>query len=384
MSRGPETSFLGGSSYGHITHGNLAHIDVGKLAALSEYRARSSSLAVHPNFLNGWGYPPIYVPQVRTHWFPPHLVRMVPQNHAPEYTIQEFDYFVVIDFEATCDKLKNPHPQEIIEFPSVLVNGRTGQIEDSFRTYVRPTHHQQLTDFCKHLTGIQQSQVDQGVLLSDALLLHDKWLEEKGVKHKKFAVVTWSSCDCRVILESECRFKKLKKPPYFNRWINLKIPFAKAFDGARGKLKDAVELAGLTWEGRAHSGLDDAKNTANLLIDLMSRGVKLSITNTIKWEESADYPTVTQQQIPTRRPTYVATGYRWKNPPYITVVPKRASPTNEPCVYCYCGAASVKKEFKKSENEKDGFFFGCGKCNAYGPCCNFFKWVPASETVKAR
>ncbi|KAK9727142.1 hypothetical protein RND81_05G260900 [Saponaria officinalis] len=250
-----------------------------------------------------------YRPHIRTRWFPARLVQMVPQqSYAPENNNhQEFDYFVVIDFEATCDKLKNPHPREISEFPSVLVNGRSGEIEDSFQVYVRPTHNQQLTDFCKELTGIQQSQVDEGVVLSDALLLHDKWLEQKGVKRTRFAVVTWSNWDCRVILESECRFKKIKKPSYFNHWINLKIPFAEAFDGARCKLKDAVELAGLTWEGQAHCGLDDAKNTANLLIDLMARGVKLSITNTIMWQ-SPDDPTVTQQQIPCRpRPAYVAT-----------------------------------------------------------------------------
>jgi ERI1 exoribonuclease 2 len=78
---------------------------------------------------------------------------------------QEFQYFVVIDFEATCDKDRNPHPQEIIEFPSVLVNSATGQLEASFQTYVRPTYHQHLTEFCKELTGIQQIQVGYAVTM---------------------------------------------------------------------------------------------------------------------------------------------------------------------------------------------------------------------------
>jgi ERI1 exoribonuclease 2 len=60
-------------------------------------------------------------------------------------------------------------------------------------------------------------QVDRGVTLSEALLRHDKWLENKGIKNTSFAVVTWSNWDCRVMLESECRFKKIRKPPYFNR-----------------------------------------------------------------------------------------------------------------------------------------------------------------------
>ena len=83
------------------------------------------------------------------------------QVYPYEFQLQDFQYFVVIDFEATCDKGKNPHPQEIIEFPSVIVNSMTGQLEACFQTYVRPTCNQILSDFCKDLTGIQQIQVCQ-------------------------------------------------------------------------------------------------------------------------------------------------------------------------------------------------------------------------------
>lgn len=91
-------------------------------------------------------------------------IRMLSQSYRPDFQLQEFQYFVVIDFEATCDKVKNPHPQEIIEFPSVLVNSMTGQLEDYFQIYVRPTHNQLLSDFCKELTGIQQTQVCLGFI----------------------------------------------------------------------------------------------------------------------------------------------------------------------------------------------------------------------------
>lgn len=87
------------------------------------------------------------------------LLNMFPQNYQYDYRFQDFQYFVVIDFEATCDKEKNPHPQEIIEFPSVIVSSTTGQLEACFQTYVRPTCNQLLSDFCKDLTGIQQIQV---------------------------------------------------------------------------------------------------------------------------------------------------------------------------------------------------------------------------------
>ncbi|KAF2299254.1 hypothetical protein GH714_031128 [Hevea brasiliensis] len=198
-----------------------------------------------------------------------------------EFQFQDFQYFVVIDFEATCYKEKKKIPiHEIIEFASVIVSSATGQLEACFETYVRPTCNQLLSDFCKDLTGIQQIQVDRGVTLSKALLRHDKWLEKKGIKNTNFAVVTLSNWDCRVMLESECRFKKIWKPPYFNRWINLRIPFREVFGGVRCNQKEAVKMAGLAWQGRAHCGLDDAKNTALLLALLMRRGIKNSPSQT--------------------------------------------------------------------------------------------------------
>jgi len=72
---------------------------------------------------------------------------------------QEFDYLVVIDFESTCDQPVNLQPTEIIEFPAVLVNLNMQKLEGSFRTYVRPDCHPQLSQFCKLLTGIQQAEV---------------------------------------------------------------------------------------------------------------------------------------------------------------------------------------------------------------------------------
>lgn len=86
-------------------------------------------------------------------------VHMMAHSYLHDKLFQDFQYFVVIDFEATCDKERVPYPQEIIEFPSVIVSSITGQLEDSFQTYVRPTCNQHLTDFCKDLTGIQQTQV---------------------------------------------------------------------------------------------------------------------------------------------------------------------------------------------------------------------------------
>ncbi|XP_020585432.1 uncharacterized protein LOC110028070 [Phalaenopsis equestris] len=315
-----------------------------------------------------------YPAEPKIHYRP---YKMVPQGYPHELQFQEFQYFVVIDFEATCDKNNNLHPQEIIEFPSVLVNSFTGLQEAFFQTYVKPVHHQLLTDFCKELTGIQQIQVDAGVSLSEALLLHDKWLEDNGIKQKNFAVVTWSNWDCRVMLESECQFKGIRKPPYFNKWINLKVPFHEVFGSMHCNLKEAVELAGLAWEGRAHCGLDDARNTARLLSLLMRRGFRFSITSSMCQhftelpEPRRTDPAATQLPKPKEK---VAAGQGLQFQPSIE------PPIMDPAIYCFCGVKSSKCVVRKPGPMQGRWFFGCGNWTASRRAgCAYFVW---DETQK--
>lgn len=284
---------------------------------------------------------------------PVHM-NMMAHCYPHDKQFQDFQYFIVIDFEATCDKERVPYPQEIIEFPSVVVSSITGQLEGSFQTYVRPTCNQHLTDFCKDLTGIQQIQVDQGVTLSEALLRHDKWLESKGIKNANFAVVTWSDWDCQVMLESECRFKRIRKPPYFNRWINLRVPFHEVFGGGRCNLKEAVEKAGLSWQGRAHCGLDDARNTACLLALLMHKGFRFSITNSLTCDDSLTW------NVNPEKPVFVS--------------PRAQRQHQLPL--CYCGVKSSKGIVRKPGPKQGSIFFGCGNWSAArGALCQYFQWA---------
>lgn len=317
--------------------------------------------------------------------------KMLPQGHPHDAQLQEFQYFVVIDFEATCDKVNNPFPQEIIEFPSVLVNSATGKLEECFQTYVRPTYHQFLTDFCKELTGIQQIQVDRGVPLGEALLMHDKWLEDKGIKNTNFAIVTWSNWDCRIMLESECRFKRIRKPPYFNRWINLRVPFQEVYGDVRCNLKEAVQLAGLTWEGRAHCGLDDARNTARLLALLMHRGFKFSITNSLVWQPAAapQSTAATCHFSPDRSPDPVVVQLQHQHQqhkpkealgsPASQVNPSYAATPaggKDRAMYCYCGVLSRWSVVRKPGPMQGRYFFGCGNWTATRRAiCPYFAWA---------
>ncbi|XXG51472.1 hypothetical protein AAC387_Pa03g0026 [Persea americana] len=104
------------------------------------------------------------------------------------------------------------------------------------------------------------------------------------------------------------------------RWINSKLPFQKVLGGVCCNLKEPVKLAGLTWEGRAHCGLDDAKNTARLLTHLENLGFRFSITNSLV-EQSVHTPSSLHQPLP------------------VIYCPRHVDSAS---TYCFCGVKSSK------------------------------------------
>jgi len=71
---------------------------------------------------------------------------------------QEFSHLIIIDFESTCWENEKYRPQEIIEFPAVLLDTVTGECLEEFHHYILPVENPVLSDFCRNLTGITQQQ----------------------------------------------------------------------------------------------------------------------------------------------------------------------------------------------------------------------------------
>ena len=69
--------------------------------------------------------------------------------------------FLIVDLEATCwlDGT-TPGRQEVIEIGAVRVRAPHFQPEETFARFVRPLREPELSDFCTHLTGIQQVAVN--------------------------------------------------------------------------------------------------------------------------------------------------------------------------------------------------------------------------------
>ncbi|VBB28834.1 unnamed protein product [Acanthocheilonema viteae] len=137
----------------------------------------------------------------------------------PATNKQSFDYFLVLDFEATCEEgIKIMPHQEIIEFPVIQLSGENLEEVGRFHRYVRPTERPILTSFCTDLTGIVQETVANQETLPDVLNAFDKWLIDSNLINADrsmkslFTFITCGDWDLGVLLPSEANYRNLELP----------------------------------------------------------------------------------------------------------------------------------------------------------------------------
>ena len=180
---------------------------------------------------------------------------------------RRLSHVFVIDFESTCwEERVNVPPPEIIEFPVVLVSLISGSLVSEFHQYCQPVEHPRLSHFCRQLTGISQSRVDDGLPLSTCIVLFRQWLDTVTREHdlvfmgssqdsgldqevNLVTCVTWSDWDLSVCLENECKRKQIRKPDCFNSWIDIRAVYRSFYNRRPHGLNNAMKEVGLSFEG---------------------------------------------------------------------------------------------------------------------------------------
>jgi inhibitor of KinA sporulation pathway (predicted exonuclease) len=207
-----------------------------------------------------------------------------------------FETIVVLDFEATCQPGGAPAPQEVIEFPSVLVSLRERAVLDEFSSFVRPVHHPTLSAFCTELTGIRQEEVDGAPPFLEVLARHQAWLAGHGLlesagAEERFAFVTCGDWDLATMLPAQCGASALPTsalPRVYRRWINIKKIYIEQMKTTKANGMPAMLRGlGLELEGRHHRGIDDCRNIARIALALAGRGGRFEVTAKLA---SSHYP----------------------------------------------------------------------------------------------
>lgn len=172
------------------------------------------------------------------------------------------DFYLVVDFEATCCTQGTvPRTEmEIIEIGAVMVEGAGFLAVDEFQSFIRPVRHPKLTPFCTELTSISQSEVDGAPEFADCMKSLSTWLTD----YPGFVFCSWGDYD-RKQLTQDCGYHRVADPMRAPH-LNLKALIAERH-GLRKKpgLGEAIRMAGLQFSGTHHRGIDDARNIARLL-----------------------------------------------------------------------------------------------------------------------
>lgn len=172
---------------------------------------------------------------------------------------------IVVDLETTCTNTNAEQFQnEIIEIGISIVDAKNLYVEKNLSLMVKP-QRSEITDFCTSLTGITPKDVEDGMTLTEAfdLLVKDYQTDQ-------YVWASWGDFD-RLIVNREAKFYKAKFP--FNRQhLNLKAMFGLYYnlDGLLG-LGAAIKHVGKIFVGRQHRGVDDARMTAELLIEMLQK-----------------------------------------------------------------------------------------------------------------
>jgi len=171
------------------------------------------------------------------------------------------DSLLVFDLEVTCWEGAPPQGKspEIIEIGMVEVDAHELAITREASFLVRPSHLD-LSDFCQKLTGITPAQLKaHGRPLEEVLnTLARKW----GARNKLWTA--WGRDDLQLVAETASRGIDLP----IGAFVDFELMFRVLIDGnLRIGLSDALQHFEISFDGRPHSGLDDARNTAQLAIE---------------------------------------------------------------------------------------------------------------------
>ncbi len=187
-----------------------------------------------------------------------------------QINLESYQYFLVLDLEATCSDTKEVPRQEmeIIEIGAVMVEAKNLDIVSEFQAFIKPVRHPLLTNFCTKLTSITQEQVNKAPTYREAIENFKGWLYQ----YPNFIFGSWGNYDYKQF-QQDSNFHQVPYP-IESQHINLKQLFS-----SNQKLKQrygmaqALELAKIKLEGTHHRGIDDARNIAKLLPYILGKKI---------------------------------------------------------------------------------------------------------------
>ncbi len=169
--------------------------------------------------------------------------------------------YIIFDLEATCWEEKHRHVSEIIEIGALKINNNK-EIVDEFNAFIKPILQPQLSEFCKKLTSIEQSDVDNAKDFRDVIDKFKKWI---GVGEEEYQLCSWGFYDKKhLIIDSKLHNLN---GDWLEKHMSVKHQhqMLKNLSKSAG-LDYAIKFEDLEFEGKHHRGIDDARNIAKIFL----------------------------------------------------------------------------------------------------------------------
>jgi inhibitor of KinA sporulation pathway (predicted exonuclease) len=175
------------------------------------------------------------------------------------------DKIAVVDIEATCWNGNAPEGMvsDIIEIGICLLDVRTGEISDNRGIIVKP-ERSTVSDFCTELTTLTPAFVEQeGISFKEACAIL-----RKDYQTQSRAWASFGAYDQKQFLR-QCGDLGIGYP-FGPSHINVKTLFAlKNKLGHEVGMDGALKFLKIPLEGTHHRGVDDARNIAKILHEIL-------------------------------------------------------------------------------------------------------------------
>ena len=91
-------------------------------------------------------------------------------------------------------------------------------------------------------------------------------------------------------LPAQCTLSGIPVPGYASKWVNVRKHYRRYYKAEDFETPVTLELIlenlGMSFEGRPHSGIDDARNIARILVKMIKDGVDPKVNDDIVYQRS--------------------------------------------------------------------------------------------------
>ncbi|WP_276356361.1 3'-5' exonuclease [Cohnella caldifontis] len=176
--------------------------------------------------------------------------------------------YIVYDLEMTVRR-KRGQVAEIIEIGAVklALDGGAPVVASTFQSFVKPVVVPTLTPDTTAFTGISQQDVGAAGTLEEVVREFAGWMGPE-----EYFMCAWGPDDLRQLVQ-ECRQHGISTDWIVNH-NNLQKMLSKIYKLDKHQqlgLKNALEMLEIPFSGSHHRALDDALNTAQILIKLFDK-----------------------------------------------------------------------------------------------------------------